>query len=236
MAVAGLVILALTMVLLLAAFFFGGVTGEEFNPETFQRRRFQFYEIPLLRVQIWPLSRSDASGELEKLARAQGYVATKLPTDAQWHLFSFRRGAAASPPFDAQILQRYLDAIDDSRNQYWHLWSTAHPQRAKLFWPHVSRFARLRLYVVLPHLFEIARTAEDDASFTTALEAEVVKWLHYYASRRSERGDVAAARSLVEEGLSLAPNHAELQALAASLAEPAAEPAVEPAAKTAPQP
>jgi hypothetical protein len=206
-AVTGLILLSITVVIFLVSFLFGGVRGEEFNPYTFARRKFYFYEIPLLRVQIWPLVRNNASGDVESLVQAESYVTPKKNTAEQWHLFTFNRSAAPSPPFDAAILKTYLDARDEKNANYWHDWSERHPERAKALWPIVARFAQLKLYVVIPHFFELARTADDDAAFAKALTQEAVQRLQDYGSRRQARDDHAAAVELFEAMLELDPQN-----------------------------
>ena len=66
--------LAGAAVVALATVLFGHVTGEEFCPSTFARRSFHYLEIPLLHVQVSPISRSDATQTLERTLQSQGYI------------------------------------------------------------------------------------------------------------------------------------------------------------------
>ena len=110
-AIGMLIIVSCCVVVALASFLFGGVSGEEFNPHTFQRRHFYFYEIPWLRWQVYPLVRSSASTAMDEFVESKFITVTGTPPD-DWHLFSFQRSALASPPFDAALLKTYLDTRD----------------------------------------------------------------------------------------------------------------------------
>ena len=145
------------VVVAISTFMFGYVTGSEFNPQTFDRRRFGFYEIPLVRLQVTPLSRSIVTGDVEAHLQLQKYVTPVAGAPERWHLISFRRSTYEPPATDVQILQRYLDARDDAFGRYWLGWSTKQPKLAKILWPEVARYARADLYLLLPPLFSLAK-------------------------------------------------------------------------------
>src|SRR4051812_28097777 len=136
--IGALVLTACAVVILLVTFMFGSVRGHEFNPQTFDRRDFGFYEIPLIRLQVTPLYRTESTGDVETLLQAQKYVQPDLQAapDPQapdvWRLISFRRSSYTPPPTDVQILIRYLDARDDKHNHYWHEWSVKHATLAAI--------------------------------------------------------------------------------------------------------
>ena len=44
---------------------FGRIQGEEFSPDVFRRREFSYYEIPLLGLQVWPITHTESTGPLE---------------------------------------------------------------------------------------------------------------------------------------------------------------------------
>lgn len=183
-----LILTGTAVVIVLATFMFGGVHGTEFNPNTFERRRFGYYEIPLLRLQVTPLYREEAGGDLEGLVQTR-YVKPIPNAPETWHLISFRRSAAAEQPTDARILARYLEAHDETRNSYWHEWSVKHPERAALLWPEVARLARLELYPLLPPLFECARQAEDTKAFQKAIRQLQTQQLTASAERLKKRAE-----------------------------------------------
>src|SRR5689334_14343210 len=140
----GLSLLILTgaaVVIVLVTFVFGGVEGTEFNPDSFERRHFGFYQIPLIRLQVTPLWRSEYNGEVENLVTARKYVVPTPGAPETWHLIGFKRSSYTPPPTDAQILARYLDARDENHQVYWADWSTDHPDMAAVLWPEVARLA-----------------------------------------------------------------------------------------------
>src|SRR5436190_1923997 len=128
--ICALVLSATAVVVLLGTFLFGSVHGYEFDPQSFERRSFGFYEIPLLRWQITPLWRAEANGELEELVIAQKYVLPEKNAPPDWHLISLERQNSKLPPTDVKILARYLDAQDEHSHSYWAQWSLKHPEMA----------------------------------------------------------------------------------------------------------
>jgi hypothetical protein len=175
------------VVLLLVTFVFGAVEGKEFNPQTFERRRFGFHEIPLLRLQVTPLWRVEANGEVEQLVIAQPYVKPDPKAAETWHLISLTRRNYKQPPTDVEILARYLDAWDEDGDTYWAEWSIQHPEMAALFWREVARLARLEQYVLLPKLFKLARNAEELKTFQTDLKQLQTRQLQEAADRMQQR-------------------------------------------------
>lgn len=168
--IGALIITGCAVMLALMTFVFGLVTGYEFNPQTFERRMFGFYEIPLLRLQVLPLWRAEANGEVEELVTSTPYVLPEPNAPEQWHLISMQRSSQKSPPTDVQILARCLDAQDEHADSFWAEWSIKHPECATILWPEVARLARLELYVLMPPLFEAARNANDAKLFQNELK------------------------------------------------------------------
>jgi hypothetical protein len=186
---AGLVLAGCAVVVALATYMFGYVSGYEFNPQTFERRRFGFYEIPLVRLQVTPLWRNDASGAVEQLVRSHNYVTPTKGAPEQWDLISFRRSTYKPVPTDPLILQRYLDAQDAARSPFWQDWSVEHPDLAKILWPEVARLARMDLYVLLPPLFDLAREASDVKVFEPQLHKLQAQQLRENADHLKKRAD-----------------------------------------------
>ena len=61
---------------------FGRVQGLEFCPRTFEFRSFSYVEVPLLRIQVWPVSRETEAHEAADYLVAQGYVGKQNPAKA----------------------------------------------------------------------------------------------------------------------------------------------------------
>jgi hypothetical protein len=188
--ITGLSLLILTgavVVIVLVTFMFGGIEGTEFNPQSFERRRFGFYEVPLIRLQVTPLWRREANGEVESLVAAQKYVIPTPGAPETWHLIALERSSYTPPPTDVQILARYLDAQNEHDRSYWADWSSDHPDMAAVLWPEVARLARLELYPLLPPLFELARNSDNLATFQADLKQLQTKQLQDLADRYKER-------------------------------------------------
>lgn len=194
-----LVLSAAAVVLLLVTFAIGSVSGTEFNPQTFERRWFSFYEIPLVRLQVTPLWRVGANGDVEDLVIAQKYVTPPPKAPEQWELISLVRRNYKQPPTDVQILVRYLDANDEDRDSYWTQWSIKHPEMAALLWPEAARLARLEQYVLLPPLFELARGAESVKTFQIELKQLQARQLQEAADWMQKRSSQAEDAEIKEQ-------------------------------------
>lgn len=153
----------------------GNVSGTEFAPSHFQTRDFAFYEIPFFHIQITPITRKNTTGAVQRQLRAKGWITVprgKKPT--QWHLVSLSRGPTATPAV-AGLLSDQMQ-IQDSTNPFWVGWNSDHPNRASVLWPTVQQLAERELYVLIPELFQMARTlpGKDNAAEMTAA---IDRWL-----------------------------------------------------------
>jgi hypothetical protein len=160
---------------------FGSVSGEEFSPDTFSRRTFEYQEVPLVGWRIGAVSHEIVSGPLEKRLQGDPALLPPSPHDPpRWHVITMVRGAQPYSD-DAQILRRYLTAGDE-KSPYWLEWTNQHKELAKVFWPAVVAATRSGQYLRLPDLFAAAEqlTVSPDAQptveeFRRALEAIVAK-------------------------------------------------------------
>lgn len=158
--VAVLGLLLISGVIFLVTVYFGGVQGQEFSPTNFQRRDFAYVEVPLVRLQVTPITRQDASSDLEKYL-----VKNKLlgaPTeDPRWDLVWASSSGPNGQHGEARILCTYLDTVNDKGKVVWLEWSEDHAEFAKILWPAVAKLARQELYSFVPELFVLARSAAD---------------------------------------------------------------------------
>jgi len=69
-------ILAATLLVFMLTLWFGGVHGTEFSPQTFERRSYSFYELPLVGVQV------TAIHHVEQLCR---HAASRQPSGLAHH-------------------------------------------------------------------------------------------------------------------------------------------------------
>lgn len=155
----------------------GSVSGEEFSPVAFQRRKFEFYELPLVGLQLSPIRRSVIGSNIERYLRA-GSVTTvpaKDVPDEQWHLIRLRRGVSNTPA-DAAFLFDPLIGEDatfgNARSPLtdWEQWSKNHPAAAKHLWPRVQTLARRELYVFIPQLLQLAIDNADQPDFNARID------------------------------------------------------------------
>ncbi|MGB7328218.1 MAG: hypothetical protein WBD31_25305 [Rubripirellula sp.] len=134
----------------------GFVSGSEFSPTHFQKRDFRFYEIPLVHLQITPISRSSSTTQAARYLRQKNLIPVVTGPPDVWHLVQISRGLTGATPLDAQLLTDQLE-LSLGSDAYWEKWSTDHPKMAKVLWPVVQRLAQRELYVLIPRLMEIAQ-------------------------------------------------------------------------------
>jgi len=195
------VLLFLTASLLYSTYLFGLVSGEEFAPETFQRRNFHYYQIPLLRIQVTGIRRTDITDALERKIASNEILdlpKTRPLNDPtlRWDVVMARRSSIVPTYGDARILCRYLDSQDAGGSNVWMDWTTANPKLARVVWRHVHAMAVHELYVLIPELFELARTATDPDQLDTEIEAYLTPELVRFATAQSELGRHALAVEL----------------------------------------
>lgn len=209
------------LVLLGIVFFFGRVQGREFAPSHFEIRRFSFTEIPLLQLQITPIRRVKETSGLQTYLATSSLVRSPTGQPARWHLIELRRLSGSSGPADAKLLTDFLGADQAGffaqGNPYWHRWSTENPGHAAILWPLVQKLAERELYVLVPHVFQIADAAatvpKSNGQSPDAMEARLHQFLiSSYAGlvndmRAAGKADVA--ESLRQEALADYPDQTQ---------------------------
>jgi hypothetical protein len=149
---------------------FGAVRGHEFAPDTFSRRDFRYYELPLVHLQVSPVRRTVKRNELCRHLIKTGLIAEKASV-SRWDLVAAARGERQLSGGDASILWRYLEATDTDGISYWLRWTKQHPKLAKVLWPKVAQAAREELYVLIPEMFRAAWSREDPDNLQNELNA-----------------------------------------------------------------
>ncbi len=134
----------------------GFVSGQEFSPTHFQLREFSFYEIPLIHLQITPIKRAGSTPTTATYVRQNSLIKPHTGAPASWHLVSISRGLTGSTPADANLLIDQLN-LQTGGDEFWRKWSIDHPRRAKVLWPVIQKLAERELYILMPHLFELAQ-------------------------------------------------------------------------------
>lgn len=177
---------------------FGAVHGVEFCPQTFERRSYSFYELPLVGIQVTGLRHDDVSSVAETALTSQKMIAPP-GGNQDWHIVVGSRGARLLRKGDAAILMQYLDAQDAANNYRWIEWTNDHAALAKLLWPAVQRLAVHELYVFVPDLFDLAKRVQDPAKLKTAIDAATAQHLRFLADRLRQRGEETAAAAVLKE-------------------------------------
>lgn len=173
---------------------FGVVSGEEFSPDTFQRRTYLYYELPLVRWKITPVFRSVQPTQLEKLLVKRKYVGPKTPAK-RWDLVFARRSEEPWLQGDALILCDYLDAYDAENNMvsFWETWTSDHPQLAKILWPEVVSLARENRYYLIPPLFELTHEYDQPQRLQEGINQALADQYDLLGATELESGDLEAA-------------------------------------------
>lgn len=193
---------------------FGYVDGEEFSPENFTRRAFSYYRLPIVGIQITPITRTDRTNDLESHLTKQKLV-TEIPTTddkRRWDLVVARTGLPANRRVftqgEAQILCSYLDVEIDGKS-FWLDWSEKHPEAAKILWPAIAKLARQELYVFVPPLLVVARGITDGADFQQQVDSLLAQKYIELAKTQQQLGKHATAVELYDEAITHAPQNAE---------------------------
>ena len=112
----------------MATVMFGAVHGTEFCPQTFERRSYSYYELPLVRIQITGEKHEDVTGDTEKSITTNNWIAPAVTAKKDWHVLVGSRGTHLRRPGDAGILMLYLDATQEGSDRRWLRWSNDNKQ------------------------------------------------------------------------------------------------------------
>lgn len=205
---------------------FGQQSGIEFCPQTFERRLFTQYRVPILQLPITKVTYSDCTGQFEQFVKNKKYLPTVKSSAKVWQTVAAQGGFFRAPGSDCGILLSYFGAVDANEQSVWEEWSEEHPQLAKKFWPAISQLAINDLYVRVPDLMDMARAGAGMGAkkFESELHNEVARLMLDEATRLQADEDHAAAVKLLEQGLKYSPSSEAIkQALATSKAAVAAQ-------------
>lgn len=196
----------------------GKVRGTEFSPQDFREREFEFWEIPLVHLQITPISRSGTTNTLTSYLKAQQLIqvprASAKPDSQTWHLVNLSRGSLPRPPADAEILVNYLQGDVGGR---WRQWTVDHPEMAKVFWRRTQKLAEREMYVLMPDLFAIAQHAESAAELSDRTDLYLQETYLQIASDLRDAKKPTIAAELLDEAIADFPANQSLRELRASI-------------------
>lgn len=194
----------------MATLWFGIIAGEEFCPETFTRRSFFYYEIPLIGFQISPITRNDTTSAVSVHLTSNNFVPVPKGAKHRWDLVFDTRAAIKASQGDAAILCAYLDATDHEGKHYWEQWTDENKAIAKILWPAVASVARNRLYLFAPQLIDLAEQASDPQQFQSDLDALLAQQYGDLATVHQQLKDHETAVDLLTKALQYAPDDARL--------------------------
>lgn len=229
--VAGTVCLLLVLVLIIAIF--GRVRGEEFSPDTFERRTFSYHEVPFLGIQVTPIRRVSETGVLESYVVRSNLVAQQNDDNPRWDLVSVSRMNGSSET-DAALLRSYL-ASDGS--DYWKSWSDANPEMAKLLWAEVAHLARRQMYLLIPDVMVCTQESADVTQLRQRVDQRMADRYLVIAGAQHQLGKPELAAAMLAEAMRYQPDREDLKRARAEALQAAGmteEPSVSlPAEKTA---
>jgi hypothetical protein len=145
------------------------VHGVEFCPQTFERRSYSYYELPIVRVQVTGERHEDLTSATEKYVTSEKYI-TPGSGKKDWHVLVGSQGTRLRRPGDAGILMKYLDAAESGDRRRWVHWSENHAELAKILWPAAQQLALSEAYVFVPDLFDLTKTIDCDEEFKQAVQ------------------------------------------------------------------
>jgi hypothetical protein len=190
------VTLGLAVAVLIATLLFGQHGGEEFCPDTFTRRSFFYFQIPLVGIQVTPIFRDDTTNSLENYLIAGKFVTRTATDNPRWDLVTALSAGSRVVRGDAEILCNYLDMADDNSRLVWQHWSDTNPEAAKVLWPVVAQLARQQLYLLLPELFELASVESDPKTLAQELDQSLARQYRRLAEIQEKLGNRERAREL----------------------------------------
>ena len=192
--------------------FIGGrVDGVEFSPDDFSRRSFSYNIMPIFNICISGIEYRDKTPVFEQTLRGDGYLGKQGETadsTRRWHLVRDTRSNPESRDFDAVLLVRFLDLVDDNHESMWNKWNEDFPDLAATFWPIVADMARSYLYVELTEIMARARilTADGVDDFEKFMVDKASSAFLAHAQRLNSEGSTAEALVLYQKSFDLSPS------------------------------
>ena len=173
-----LIVLGLSTLIAVVVLVRGRVSGIEFSPTHFQTRRFQYHELPGLRLQITPIRRDAVAIDAATYLTQNQFVTVPPGRPTRWDIVRLTRGGITLED-DAALLTDLLQIENlppakPSPDPFWQTWSADHPRSAARLWPTVQTLAIKHQYTHLPELLETAsaNTLEDDDNQRRSLSGQ----------------------------------------------------------------
>lgn len=174
----------------------GSVAGEEFSPYTMESREFEYTEIPLMKIQISPISRNNYRNALEDHIFTK-YMPKNSRQSSRWDLVMDNRTPVNTQALKASILDNYLSSYSlETGDLIWLTWSEEHPDSAKILWPRIVRLAQLEQYDVMPQLFRAALDSTEADKLERTVSRICLKQLVPIAEEQASAGEIESASEL----------------------------------------
>ncbi|MEC7449137.1 MAG: hypothetical protein VYC80_09645 [Planctomycetota bacterium] len=170
--ISGLIVLGLVLlvVIYLCEWVGRSVSGEEFNPYTFETRSFSYRQSLITTRQLKGIKRTKKQDSLSKFISAQPWFPTS--TQDQWDLMEDSTVEGDSLDWRSRPLVRLLKNEDFT--SFWLDWSANHPELSKYLWLTVIELARENQYESIPLIFDAVSEIEDPVIFRDKIE-EIIK-------------------------------------------------------------
>jgi len=192
-------------ILLLVAVASGQMIGQEFSPDLFKRRNFHYTQIPIIQFQVYPITRTDYTGELAIYLKQHKYITSTNANQPRWDLIYQGGIDPSSENCDARLLCEYLDQYDENRNLLWLEWTEDHPALGKVFWPIIAKLARKGDYLLVPELFGLAKDATKVELFQRSLNTSLSQQYRLRAEMEQKQSNHSKAVDYFTEALSYDP-------------------------------
>jgi hypothetical protein len=195
------------------------VTGVEFEPHTWQIRRFTFRADPLTKFQ-WTGIRHDST-----VLSVDPVIAARLDQSlaaqpSRWDLATITQ-FGNNQPGPAEIVVRLLTHHGYTGTgkplQFWVEWTNQDPDRATVFWQAIQRLTVFQAYAEIPGMLELALVEQDDSQFHDSLKATMSQALYRRADQCASLGDSDQAAAISEHALEYGEASAELRAFLETL-------------------
>ncbi len=189
-------------------FWFGNISGEEFSPDDFTRRRFHYNKMPLFGIVVQGIKYDDTTPVFEQTLFADGFLGKTTNGNQAWHLISDNTSDQDSPDFDAKYLTAYLDLVDDTNISIWDQWNRKYPNLAVEFWPIIAGLARESLYLDASDLMLNAMSLQpsDLSTFEYELKKKAVAALKAKADQAMSDQNYQDAVRLHSRVIEIEPN------------------------------
>ena len=170
--ISGLIVLGLVLLVVIYQFEWVGrsVSGEEFNPYTFETRSFSYRQGLITKRQLKGIKRTKKQDSLSKFISAQPWFPAS--TQDQWDLMEDSTVEGDSLDWRSRPLVRLLKNVDFT--SFWLDWSATRPELSKYLWLTVIELAREDQYESIPLIFDAVSEIKDPVIFRDKIE-EVMK-------------------------------------------------------------